>query len=247
MTSPATLVLQSCSEDSWNSNQEGGAVDVPEGLQVTSEECSYEHEGETHFYWDHTYRLPEAGPDRCFSAGQFYEGIVLPINGRNYRVVCSLHPTEYGCEGGSVTFIPTDEPATEYEAWSEEETLEAFIQRNQRSLTRAQEELAPYLAGEKEPEYAEMQGYLESDIKRAQQEIKRAQDGEYNFHPTTYANAFGQPYFKQGESINVHEGRCAMCLMTLETGWGDSGNVNIMFACDEDGVPCRVWFNSASC
>jgi len=82
---------------------------------------------------------------------------------------------------------------------------------------------------------------------RAMQEIKRAQDGEYNFSPTTYANAFGQPNFMQGESINVHEGRCAMCLMTLETEWGDSGNVNIMFACDEDGVPCKVWFNSACC
>jgi hypothetical protein len=59
--------------------------------------------------------------------------------------------------------------------------------------------------------------------------------------------AFGQPVFIQNTVTPSLDGRCASNLMTLETGWGDAGNINLLCALDEKGVPAKVWFEASCC
>jgi len=216
----------------------------PEGLKVTCHTDTWD-DGEPDT-WE-IYRLPKAGPFRCFTDRQLSQGVVVPINGRRYKVLLSLRDTECGCEGGSVTFIPTEEPETPYQPWSEEKAREEDLQYQQKSLNRAQKELESYSSGKKTPRDPEILRWLRDDIRCCTRQIQQIHDGDAQYHPSADVNFFGHPYFIQGTPINAYEGRCAMNLVTLETGWGDAGNVNILFACDEQGVPCRVWCEASCC
>jgi hypothetical protein len=64
---------------------------------------------------------------------------------------------------------------------------------------------------------------------------------------TPPVTAFGQPVFIQNTVTPSLDGRCASNLMTLETGWGDAGNINLLCALDDQGVPAKVWFEASCC
>jgi len=61
-----------------------------------------------------------------------------------------------------------------------------------------------------------------------------------------YLTFFGQPRFIQNPVFPDVNGVCASNLFTLETGWGDAGNLNVLCALDREGVPAKVW-HEASC
>ena len=61
-----------------------------------------------------------------------------------------------------------------------------------------------------------------------------------------YLTFFGQPRFIQNPVFPGLDGVCASNLFTLETGWGDAGNLNVLCALDGEGIPAKVW-HEASC
>ena len=61
-----------------------------------------------------------------------------------------------------------------------------------------------------------------------------------------YLTFFGQPRFIQNPVFPDVNGVCASNLFTLETGWGDAGNLNVLCALDKEGIPAEVW-HEASC
>jgi len=61
-----------------------------------------------------------------------------------------------------------------------------------------------------------------------------------------YLSFFGQPRFIQNPVFPELNGVCASNLFTLETGWGDAGNLNVLCALDREGIPAKVW-HEASC
>jgi len=61
-----------------------------------------------------------------------------------------------------------------------------------------------------------------------------------------YLTFFGQPRFIQNPVFPELNGVCASNLFTLETGWGDAGNLNVLCALDQEGIPAKVWYE-ASC
>ena len=61
-----------------------------------------------------------------------------------------------------------------------------------------------------------------------------------------YLTFFGQPRFIQNPVFPELNGVCASNLFTLETGWGDAGNLNVLCALNQEGIPARAW-HEASC
>jgi len=61
-----------------------------------------------------------------------------------------------------------------------------------------------------------------------------------------YLTFFGQPRFIQNPVFPGLDGVCASNLFTLETGWGDAGNLNVLCALDGECIPAKVW-HEASC
>ena len=61
-----------------------------------------------------------------------------------------------------------------------------------------------------------------------------------------YLTFFGHPRFIQTPVFPELNGVCASNLFTLETGWGDAGNLNVVCALDPGGIPAKVW-HEASC
>jgi Domain of unknown function (DUF3850) len=64
---------------------------------------------------------------------------------------------------------------------------------------------------------------------------------------TPRVSAFGQPRFIQSPVFPSLDGKCAGNLLTLETGWGDAGNVNIFLALDANGIPAKAWLEASCC
>lgn len=62
-----------------------------------------------------------------------------------------------------------------------------------------------------------------------------------------YLQVFGQPVFIQNTATPSYKGRCASNLMTLETGWGDAGNINLLCVLDANGIPAKVWMEASCC
>lgn len=62
-----------------------------------------------------------------------------------------------------------------------------------------------------------------------------------------YMTAFGQPNFIQSEVLCGANGKSACHLLTLETGWGDAGNVNILCFLDDNGIPAKAWVEASCC
>jgi hypothetical protein len=61
-----------------------------------------------------------------------------------------------------------------------------------------------------------------------------------------YLTFFGQPRFIQSPVFPEFKGACASNLFTLETGWGDAGNLNVLCALNQEGIPAKAW-HEASC
>lgn len=57
---------------------------------------------------------------------------------------------------------------------------------------------------------------------------------------------FGQPVWVQHEYYPAYKGEPCYHLATLETGWGDCGNNNILIAC-ENNEPVKAFFEASCC
>lgn len=216
-------------------------TDVPEGLEWVEHKSSYENKaGETVPFSYREYRWPEAGEARYLSGTDYKGAFVVEIHGRRYRV--DLH---VGMDGdamfpdGVVTFTRTDSDLTEFQTWDHDEAVAKYRASRVAELEATRKELA----AESDGKWVK---YLHEDIKRAEREIADCDRGEVRLRHPFHIQVFGQPRFIQNEMFPVHEGRSGMCLASIETGWGDAGNLNVMFACDADGVPARIWLE-ASC
>jgi hypothetical protein len=189
-------------------------------------------------YAEYTY--PEAGEARYIASEDWDGGFVVEINGRNYRVDIHLDADD-GIPGrASVIFTRTDAPATPTKSWDHAEAVRQRRAQAVERLASAEKELA-------ENEDAEWVEYLRDDVTRAKREIERYDSPTVRIQHPFYAQVFGQPIFIQNAIYPVYNGRMAMALVSVEAGWGDSGNYNVMFACDENGVPCRAWFEASCC
>jgi len=204
----------------------------PEGLEKVSQ-GSYEIRGKT--YTDYTYRFPELGPARLFDHIQ--GGVVIPISGQRYRMIVEIEDGYSSIPvGATVTLIPTDEPETEFTPYDQRKLNEAKVPELEARIAEYEDMLK---GGD--------DSWLTSQITKWQGEIADILNGENVYSHNTYAQVFGQPVFIQGIMTPSFEGRSAFHLLTLETGWGDSGNLNIMVGLDSEGVPCRVWFEASCC
>ena len=97
--------------------------------------------------------------------------------------------------------------------------------------------------GRTDDEYAITRERLTAMVEKARKGLDDA-DGRMN--PPKFLCLFGQPNFLQNEFYPEFQGRPGMALATMDTGWGDSGNENLLFAVDDDGYPVAAWFE-ASC
>jgi len=214
--------------------------DVPEGLTFKDTHETYENdEGEAVPFMYREWMYPEAGEARYISEKDYTGGFVVTIHDRRYRVDLHINAGDSGDHDGAVTFVRTDDPGTALETWDHSEALTAYRQRELNSIERSKAELADPDTGD------DWKEALEEDIQRNLAEIAKVDAGEVRLSHPFYVQVFGQPHFLQNEVFPTYGGRCAMALASIETGWGDSGNVNILFACDDDGIPCRVWIESS--
>lgn len=62
-----------------------------------------------------------------------------------------------------------------------------------------------------------------------------------------FMKVFGQPVWVQNEHFPGYKGKPCYHLATLEVGWGDCGNYNILIACDEQGDPTVAFFEASCC
>ena len=216
-----------------------------EGITTTSHSDEYENkEGVmTPFEWkEHT--LPELGPKRVFTG----DGpMVLPIAGRRWLISFTGQSVEeWGSpEPGTVVFSETDLPETPFEVWDNEaENHKSWEQK----AAHIVDSRGWYLECiEKDPDHAEQyRKDLERLDKEEAQNRKEMEAKAYTQYFPRSNSAFGQPSFIQNAVCPAVDGKAAFHLLTLETGWGDSGNENYMVSLDEDGYPCAV-FHEASC
>lgn len=227
--------------------------DLPEGLTVVKcGEDSYERDGETRTYKFTDYALPEAGPTRAFYKARLCEGVVLPIGGKRYRVqvLGVLGGNDEGyprAEQRKVLFEETDEPETPFETWTNEEAIAQRIKEIEANLAEARKMLADIEAEGDSEEDPYLREDLERDIERKEKELERHKSGQAAYSCNAPVVAFGQPQFIQSPVYPVKDGRCAMHLMTLNTGWGDCGNEVILFTVDENGEPDAVWHEASCC
>lgn len=179
----------------------------------------------------------EQVPARLYSEVQARRPIVVPINGRRYAVKVDLHGMDEDSptgrpEGATVYFTPTTRPETPYRTWDEVATTRHLV----KTLTNDLEEVTVYAAND--PEFAE------EEIARLNKKLADLASGTWKLRPHAHMRFFGTPDFLQGSIFPALNGVAAQCLMVIENDWGDCGNVNLLFACDEKGIPCRVWFEA---
>ena len=227
-----SLKSESAYSDGWKPGT------TAEGLTVTSTPYSFEmRDGTTHSGESHDFVWPELGARRCFRKMP-RGGVVAPIGGRMYRIFFEADGGEDNIpESAQVTFIETTDAETPFEAWDETEVLA----QHRKGIVDALDVDREMLADDPKADY------LTEFIERQEKELARLDAGELKFRPTHDLVLFGQPDFIQNSCAPVHEGRAAACLAVLNTGWGDSGNINLMVSLDGDGRPCRLWFEASCC
>ncbi len=69
-------------------------------------------------------------------------------------------------------------------------------------------------------------------------------DPENDYRDTYW---FGQPTFIQSPVFPQYGGRAAYPLLTIESGWGDSGNENVFVAFDPDNTPVGIYHEYSCC
>lgn len=206
---------------------------VAEGLSVTHGSFTDET-GVIHKYDDVKHEAEHA-PVRPYSLKDFKAGIVADINGARYRIRIEIDNEADECDCGipkqaAVCFEPTEDSETPWTPWDEAATKE--------NIRRLNNEAIEEWRAKADEDTEEMVTYLER---------QNAKLDERTLCPTGYAFLFGTPYFIQSPIFPALNGKAAQCLAVIDTGWGDSGNINILFSCDEAGVPCKVWFEASCC
>lgn len=196
-------------------------------------------DGKIKTYTYQTYTWPEAGPARYITSQDYDGGFVVVINDRRYRVDIHIQSDDGIPCDAVVTFTRTEADETGFQTWSHEDALAKYRAGKVKTLESRQAAL------EKDPDGDWAEDHRE-DIARAEEDIKDVDTGDVRLRHPFYAQVLGQPCFMQGEFFPMHNGRVGSALVSIETGWGDSGNVNILFACDDDGVPCAAWFEASS-
>lgn len=211
------------------------------GLEV----CQWEHlisdSGETIHY--KTSRWPELFSPRLYPGRPHGSGIIVPIHGQNYRVVLALQCSRAGGYDGVIGyFFPVSEPETPFtpydevgEARKKVAALESEINRLHDGAYRSNGQFRTL-------------GWREvlSQIHHKQMALDDLTSGRVLPRPHGVDQWGGQPGFNQEPVFPSHDGVSASCLATLETGWGDGGNVVVMLSCDEQGIPVALWWE-ASC
>lgn len=213
---------------------------LAEGL--TSTDGSFtDKDGVKHEWFD--VKHVEQVPVRLYTRAQSYRPLVVPINGRRYSVmiVIASDGDDDGDGGGiperaTVTFTPTDAPETPFTTW----TAETALAERLASIRAEQAEMALIT------ENGDAEWVADENARLAKQ-ITDLESGAWKLRPHAPIRFFGVPDFIQNGIFPALNGVAAQCLAVLETGWGDCGNVNILFACDADGVPCNVWFEASCC
>lgn len=166
---------------------------------------------------------------RRFTFRDLQRGIIAKIGGQNYRIHVGGWRV-HGCPTDiAVTFIPTREPESPWVPWDEATELGAEIQ--------CQEERIQVLRGEGFDEIADQV------VGRLQQ----IRSGEIRLCPSADVILFGRPNFLQAPIFPARGGKAAWCLMVINSGWGDAGNINLLFTVDDEGRPNAVWFEAICC
>lgn len=192
-----------------------------EGIQITHNDD-----------YDAVNLVAEFAPVRPYSRHDLRKGIVANIGGQRYMLRVEIfHDEDYMdtmvSTGATITFVPTDAPETPWEPWDE--------------------------AAEVAKRVRDLEGYLadldcdEDDVRYYRNQIADLESGKTKLLPGGYALLFGKPQWIQWPIFPAFEGKAARCLMVLETGWGDSGNINLLFTQDADGRPNHVWFEASCC
>jgi hypothetical protein len=169
-------------------------------------------------------------------------GVVVPINGRRYRVrvQVNLDGGDDGIpDGARVSFTETTAPETPCKTWDEAAEREALLGSYRRDRAET-ETLLRFHEG------AEERKWVEDELARLTKAIDDLEAERTKVFPRADVVFFGVPQFIQNPIFPALDGKAAQCLAVLNTDWGDCGNVNLLFACDAEGVPCKVWFE-ASC
>lgn len=191
---------------------------------------------------------PEAGPARYFGWDALRTGIVVPIGTRKWqvRILRSVGPASDEliplAEETSVLFteVSQDTPETPFEQFDEAAALAALVTRTEEEIADLREVLARH-------------GHSEVDIEDQVRFTKlirhydEAKQGTLRLSSNAPVQFFGQPRWLQSPVCPTYKGQAAMLLCSLETGWGDCGNENILFNVDGDGKPCRVWHEASCC
>lgn len=63
----------------------------------------------------------------------------------------------------------------------------------------------------------------------------------------SFYNFFGQPTWRQNTYYPTHKGKPCYHLVTVEDGWGDNGNRNILLGFDENDMPEAAYFEASCC
>jgi len=135
--------------------------------------------------------------------------------------------------GATVVFVPTDAPETPWTPWDEEAAKTEHLAALRRDIEQM-----------KADEDAEWQKEF---IARNERQITEIESGQRKLRPPGDVLLFGHPQWIQNPMFPAADGKAARCLAVLETGWGDCGNINLLFTQDAEGRPNKVWFEASCC
>lgn len=216
----------------------------PAGLEITEHSGSYvDDDGKNVPYTYRSFRYPQITEPRHYSWQTYRKGLVVKLpDGNNYLIRVEVVSDDDIPNGAFVVMVPTDEPETPWETFDPKKAMEDSIARLEKDIA---------------DEVAELKGAGEDDARWAQQHInylrnllKRDKDalevGQCHYRCPLPVQFFGQPDWVQNECFPADEdGNSAFHLCTLNTRWGDCGNVNVLCSL-KDGKIDRVWWE-ASC
>lgn len=209
-------------------------LDIPKGLQIREATSRYTYpDGKKTETFYHKFRFPEFGPAQAYDKMD----IVVNFGGINYFLIAMVdyegdtHP-----KSASVIFSPTRKPLTQGREWDMEKALQEAIE-----VTEGTIDLIKKISGWKKDIS------LVNNVNDAELRLEDIKAGFHNVVPQSDIVLFGQPEFVQTPIFPVYNGRSAGNLLTLNTGWGDSGNINIMMATTTKGKPKKAWFEANCC
>jgi len=204
-----------------------------EGLTVTP--TSFDTKEGEHHEFDEVHLAAEFAPVRGFSFADLRKGIVATIGDQNFMVRIEVEDDGDGTPtGATVCFIPTTMPETPFTPFDEAAAKAEFIS----NLRRDNEQM---LADVEDAEWNK------EFVERNNRTISEVESGKRKVQPPGEVLLFGKPQWIQNPIFPAFEGKAARCLAVLETGWGDSGNINLLFTQDANGLPNNVWFEASCC